>query len=520
MALTSSETFRHLRTRRAPLSIVAVTALAAFAGPAASASTTGPVTISAKSPFAAGCSGHTEPGTNAINTEVEPWISSSPADPSHLVAAWQQDRWDNGGSHGLVNGVSTDGGATWQRSFALFSRCALAATGQNPNAPGEPGALWDRATDPWVSFGPNGVLHQVSDSFNVTGAGFGDGSAILYARSTDGGLSWATPVVLRQDLNNTVLNDKESVTADPGDANLVYAVWDRLESPPSGGHANPIAAEEAIGYRGPTWFTRSTDGGTTWEPARIILDPGTVNQTIGNQIVVAPDGTLVNAFDLIYNFDNAHNIRGYNIAIQTSTDHGATWSGATVAAKQQRVDVTTPGDGLDVRTGDIIPDVAVDRSGGPRNGSLYLVWQDAGFPDHAGSAAIAFSRSTNGGKTWSTPIRVDDAGSAQAFNASVDVDASGRLAVSWTDFRNDTAATTSALADNWVRVSTDGGTTWASSQRVTPKSYDIKKAPQAGGYFLGDYAGLDHAASTFRLDAAVTNGATAPNSDIIYATAN
>jgi hypothetical protein len=161
--------------------------------------------------------------------------------------------------------------------------------------------------------------------------------------------------------------------------------------------------------------------------------------------------------------------------------------------------------------------VAVDRSNGALRGNLYLVWQDGGF---TGTSAIAFSRSSDGGKTWSTPVRVDDAGSAQAFNASVDVDTAGRIAVTWTDFRNDTATTSSALADTWVRFSTDGGMKWTASQRITPTSYDIKKAPQAGGYFLGDYAGLDHAGSIFRLDAGVTKGSAAPNSDIIYATAN
>jgi hypothetical protein len=44
-------------------------------------------------------------------------------------------------------------------------------------------------------------------------------------------------------------------------------------------------------YFGATWFSRTTDGGQTWEPARPIFDPGGNSQTIGNQIVVLPDGT-------------------------------------------------------------------------------------------------------------------------------------------------------------------------------------------------------------------------------------
>jgi hypothetical protein len=492
--------------------------MAIVAAAPALAATSTPVTASASSPFTAGCSGHTEPGTNFRNSEVEPWISVNPVNAQNVVAAWQQDRWSNGGSHGLVNGVSFNGGATWTTSFALFSRCALRAAGLSPDDPAQPGHLWDRATDPWVSFGPTGVVHQISDSLNVTGAGFGDGTAILASRSTDGGLHWSKPAVLRQDLNNTVLNDKESITADPGDANRVYAVWDRLESPPSGGHANPIATEHAIGYRGPTWFARSTDGGVTWEPARIILDSGTLNQTIGSQIVVAPDGTLVNGFNLIFNTKNAGGVRGFNIAVQRSTDQGTTWSNPTIVAKQQVASVTTPGDGLDVRTGDIIPDIAVDRSNGTRSGNLYMAWQDGRFKAD-GSAAVAFSRSTNGGRTWSAPVRVDDAGAAQAFTASVDVDATGRIAVTWYDFRNDTPDNATALTDYFVRFSTDGGLTWSATERVTPQSFNMKNAPFARGFFTGDYEGLDHAGGVFDLDFGV-GAATSTQSDILFANAS
>src|SRR6185295_18520187 len=59
------------------------------------------------SPFA-GCTadvtaGNT--GTNYPNSEIEPWVAVNPTDPDNIVAGWQQDRWDNGGSRGLVAGV-------------------------------------------------------------------------------------------------------------------------------------------------------------------------------------------------------------------------------------------------------------------------------------------------------------------------------------------------------------------------------------------------------------------------------
>jgi hypothetical protein len=50
---------------------------------------------------------------------------------------------------------------------------------------------------------------------------------MTYNRSSDGGLSWEPAVHLITDPVGRFLNDKNSITADPNDANFVYAVWDR-----------------------------------------------------------------------------------------------------------------------------------------------------------------------------------------------------------------------------------------------------------------------------------------------------
>src|SRR5438552_6828968 len=70
------------------------------------------VTVSGPSPYAS-CSNAGQPGTNYVNAEVEPWVAANPANSSNLIGVWQQDRWSNGGAHGLVAGFSPDGGTTW-----------------------------------------------------------------------------------------------------------------------------------------------------------------------------------------------------------------------------------------------------------------------------------------------------------------------------------------------------------------------------------------------------------------------
>jgi hypothetical protein len=64
---------------------------------------------------------------NYLNSEVEPWVSLDPTNPTRLVGAWQQDRWTDGGAHGLVAGYSTDGGTTWTLSPQPFTACYHAA---------------------------------------------------------------------------------------------------------------------------------------------------------------------------------------------------------------------------------------------------------------------------------------------------------------------------------------------------------------------------------------------------------
>jgi BNR repeat-like domain len=484
--------------------------LAVVVAASASAAVTAPVQVTGASPFAPGCAGpgHDPTGRLYEDGEVEPWVAVDPAAPSHIAGAWQQDRWSDGGSHGLVAGTSLDGGASWLgETFADFSRCPLFAHYGDPDAQ-DPGRQFDRGSDPWVSWGAGSRLHQIALTVSQPEFGLGLNAGILVSHSDDFGAHWSHPQVIKQDHGGNVLDDKESITGDPA-SGYVYAIWDRLEAPNS--HANLAATENAIGYRGPTWFASSPDNGTTWSPARKIYDPGEVNQTIANQIAVMPDGSLLDVFLQINNFKNAHGSRGFNVSVMRSSDHGATWSAPVVVSKLVDRTVRTPGDGLPVRTGDIAPDIAIDGS----TGSAYVVWQDAS----SGTPAIELSKSTDGGRHWSGAQQVSDSpAGVSAFTPSVDVNGDGAVGVTFYDFRNDTPDTATALTDYWIRTSSDGGTSWMPSQRVTPTSFDMKKAPVARGFFVGDYEGLDHSGNTFKVFFVQTHNAdTGTNPTDVYA---
>jgi hypothetical protein len=454
-------------------------------------------------------------GTVFPDSEVEPWIDVNPTDgpdgdsilEDNIVGMWQQDRWSNGGARGHVVGVSMDGGTSWTQ--VVLPKVTLCSGGTLANFGG-----YQRTTDPWVSFGPDGTLHQISLSFNDIAGPFGPEDeqpggdfdhALLASKSIDGGVTWSAPEVVIRDLDANVFNDKQSITADPNLATHVYAVWDRLLFP-SSERANVIAGFTTAAFRGPIWFNRSTNGGTSWEQARQVYDPGQNDQTIASQIVVlpAPDGRLVNLFAEFHN-QNSKKQRGWSVRVLRSNDQGQTWSSPIQIDRLQTIGITDPESGEAVRTGDIIPDVAVNES----NGRLYAVWQDARFSGFANDS-IAFSQSLDGGLNWSAPVKINKtptglpAGDQQAFTASVDVAADGTISATYYDFREN--GTEAALLTDYFVVhchptsptACTNPANWVNEIRLTNDSFDMRQAPLTStGFFTGDYEGLASAGNDF-----------------------
>lgn len=440
---------------RSVLGVCAAALCAMVAPPEAQAQTVDfTFRASGPSPFAADCNGVAQVGTLYPNAEVEPFVAVNPRYPLNLVGVWQQDRWSNGGAQGLGTAYSFNGGVTWRRVFVPFSRCA----GGKPANNGD----YERASDPWVSFSPNGVAHQMALSINNTLAPGQLASAMLASRSTDGGRTWSTPITLQADTEER-FNDKNAITADPTDSRYVYAVWDRLSGVPGEG-------------AGPTLLARSVNNGVSWEPARIIFDPGPLAQTIGNRIEVLPDGTLINLFTLIDYLTGE-----LSAQIIRSTDKGSTWSAPIKVADELPVGTVDPDTGAPVRDGAIIPQLAIS----PR-GRIYVVWQDARFSGGAYDG-IALSQSGDGGLTWSAPVQVNRDTSVPAFTPSVHVRHDGTVGVTYYDFRSNTADPATLPTEYWLARSRDG-LTWRES-RVS-RAFDLTKAPVARGYFLGDYQGL------------------------------
>ena len=175
----------------------------------------------------------------------------------------------------------------------------------------------------------------------------------------------------------------------------------------------------------------------------MIYDPAGNNQTIGNQIVVLPQskgGTVINFFNEILNFSNRDHkpaVR-FQSCVQVLDNRGATWlpknkpvraqTLATLAQFRAFGTILPDDPDIGVRGGDILFDVAVNRS----NGNLYAVWQDARFSGFL-DRPDRFSQSTDGGSAWSAPIKANLTKPnnipilrQQAFTPSVSIEATGR----------------------------------------------------------------------------------------------
>jgi hypothetical protein len=437
-----------------------------------------PVTASGASAYVGCAVGSTPGGVNYPNTAVEPFVAVNPTNPQNIIGNFQQDRWSDGGAKALTLAYSTNGGSTWTRNNSPFSECS----GGDPN--------YDRTTDPWVSFDSAGRAYQIALSIDSAELGL---SGVLANTSTNGGATWSTPVEIIRDDNPIEFNDKESITGDwrpTVGAGKAYATWIRGDLP-GWDSVSPVGQAHSFAYRGLPMFSKTTDGGATWSTPISMTNSNIYVQ--GNQIAVLPDGTLVDIGATLFKGSGVQPTpQAFFWTAIRSKNGGKTWTSPVRIAPLGTALLTDPDNlaptTLDetVRAGDYLPDVAVDKS----TGDLYMVFADS-IGD--GWNHVKLTKSTDGGKKWSTPVDVTETpDDTHSFNGTVEVTDDGIVAVMYYDFRsNDPSEADTLETDVWLAHSHDGGATFDAGHQHVYGPFDMKHAPVARGWFLGDYMGMD-----------------------------
>jgi hypothetical protein len=171
-----------------------------------------------------------------------------------------------------------------------------------------------------------------------------------------------------------------------------------------------------------------------------------VNESIGAAdqsapaVAFAPDGTLYAAWH-----DNRDG--QYDVYCARSEDRGRTW-GAGVRVNSN-IGSTVQG----------FPVIAVGPSG-----AVYAAWVD--YRNGSANADIYFASSVNRGVTWSSSIRVtDDSGGAMQLEPAIAVGSGAKVFLVWQDYRND-----SGDQGNWdiyFSRSSNGGATWSANVKIS-----------------------------------------------------
>ena len=406
------------------------------------------------------------------STEVEPQVAVNPTDPDEMVGATQQDRWPDGGARGLTSWMTSDGATNWAKLADVpWSACQGGPT------------RFGRVTDPWVSYDAGGNLYFIGQPIDSAALGL---SAISVTTRTNSG--WGAPKLLIEDVGERgTANDKVSITGDAVRPGYAYATWIRITHP--AGERNVENADlHSFAWRGYPMISRTTDAGATWSKPVPMRDSNTYLQ--GNQIAVAPDGTLYNVAANLFTGAGIGPNTAY-MSVMRSNDAGKHWSAPVKVGPIGTTQLFVPDDGFPIRAGDYLPDIAID----PNNGDIYVTWADG-----MGTALnkIVMVKSTDGGRHWTRPAIVSTGGpDSQAYNHAIEVTADGTVALVYYDDRFNVVDDGVATTDVWLRHSHDGGRSWAPEQHLhgpfdhyaAPISYFAPGDPR--GLFLGDYVGLE-----------------------------
>jgi hypothetical protein len=365
---------------------------------------------------------------------TEPSIAVNPANPQQVVAVFQ----DNAKA-----AYSPDAGQTWQPAQDVAPR--------NFRISGDVSTTFDSKGHAFICY----IAFDKLGTFNYWAHG-ATRNGIFVRRSLDGGKTWEAehiPVAEQPTAPGIPFEDKPYIVADNNPksrfAGNLYVGWTRWR----------LADSLMV-------ISRSTDDGKTWsQPVEIDAHPGLPRDDNGAaegfDAVAAPDGTLYAVWS-----------QNDDIMLASSRDGGKHFSRARAAIHTAPTMFAV--EALERANG--FPQIAAD----PRSKRLYVTWSDY----RNGDLDVFISSSSDGGKKWSAPVRVNNDpvhdGAEQFFQWLAVDPTDGAVNVLFYDRRGDPEGRKQIVV---LARSTDAARTFT-NYAWTDNPFD------AAGVFFGDYTGL------------------------------
>ncbi len=424
------------------------TATAALAALPSCDSTASPVSAGPASAVAA----NVRVSRDRYREHVGPSLAANPRHPRQFLVACQGSPFT---PEFIVTYLSVDGGANWH-------------IGGMPAQP----AAGPAGDDVTVAFGGDGrgyvCAARSGHGSNLSPTNPDANRAVYVWRTDDGGRSFSAPVTLVEG----VYSDHPWVAAGQGqtpEGHNVYVAW--------GAGASHTALE----------FTRSTDGGASFEPPRRILGEARTPSLVsaGPQLAAGPDGLVCAVCDWTTEQGSSGDMIGQVVAV-CSTDAGRSFA-APVHLGAESAAIALPGD-IRPNSG---PTVAVS----PRGDALYVA-----FPTHKPGSAhsdIVVTVSRDRGRTWSKAMPATPGHGVIYFQPNVAVDEAGRVAIS-------AFALANGRMDEVLLVSKAGRLRFGPPLRVTTAPFNPLDPATAsrgkyGIWWIGDWQGIASSAGAFHL---------------------
>ncbi|MBV8202611.1 MAG: hypothetical protein JOZ15_18505 [Acidobacteria bacterium] len=344
---------------------------------------------------------------------------------------------------------SSNGGATWgQTSLPLHSGDAF-------------------MSDPTVDWTSDGTAWS-------TTIGIDSSETVLTMeayKSTNAGATWTFDSVISGSLTN---NDKEQLWVDHSATSPfkdnVYVIW----------HSGL-----------PAVIARRTGPTGSWQTPVQVSGGETTGTAIGGDVKTNANGDLFGFYpdtgsQGLYVVKSTNGGVSFGTPVHIATTFGSFQFAVPADSSRQLLIYTTGGayrtsslNNVYVAWDDLSGDSGCTSGGGPGTNASSTC-----------KSRIFFSRSTDGGATWSAPVKINNQSGLndQFFPWLAVDDSNGKIAITYYDTVGDS---TRASTNMYYQSSIDNGQTWSAPFKVTTASTNETTAGADSGNQYGDYTGLD-----------------------------